>query len=114
MNPWYAFIVAGLVLTLDNIVSLISDRSNNSVALTIKQRRIMNIVRAISGLLIMGFAWLTISNGWSQSGLKVTLTSISEGMAYAFAVTGAFRVLSGSLTALGFRLFGFKTSFSQE
>ena len=114
MNPWYTFIVAGLALTLDNIISLISDRSKNSVALTAKQRRITNIIRALSGLLIMGFAWLTIANGWSQSDLKITLTSVSEGMAYAFAVAGAFRVLSGSLTALGFCISGFKTSFGQE
>lgn len=114
MNPWYTFIVTGLAFTLDNIVALILDRSSNPVTLTAKQRRTTNIVRTASGLVIMGFAWLTIANGWSQSGLKITLTSVFEGMAFAFAVAGAFRLLSGSVTAVAFRILGFETSFGQE
>jgi hypothetical protein len=114
MNPWYTFIVAGLAIALDNLVTLISDTSSNSVTLTAKQRRITNIVRAASGLIVMGFAWLTISNGWSQSGLKITLTSIPEGMAYAFAVAGAFRVLASVISAIAFRILHDKISFKQE
>jgi len=114
MNPWYVFIVSGLAIALDNLVTLISDTSSNPVNLTAKQRRITNIVRAASGLIVMGFAWLTISNGWSQSGLKITLTSIPEGMAYAFAVAGAFRVLASVISAIAFIILHDKISFKQE
>ncbi len=114
MNLWYTLMVTGLAFFLDNIVSLISERSKTLATLTAKQRNISNIIRALSGLLIMGFAWLTIGNGWSQSGLKITFSSIPEGMAYAFAVAGFFRILSGLLIGLGFYIFGFKTSISQE
>jgi hypothetical protein len=114
MNPWYTFIVSGLAIALDNIVTLISDTNKNAVTLTSKQRLITNIVRAASGFIVMGFAWLTISNGWSQSGLKVTLTSIPEGMAYAFAIAGAFRVLASLVTALAFWVLNQKLSFNQE
>jgi hypothetical protein len=114
MNPWYIFIVTGLAFTLDNLVSLISDRSSDSVTLTAKQRRITNIVRASSGLIIMGFAWLTILRGWSQSDLRITLTSVQESIAYAFSVAGAFRMLAGTVTTLVFRFLDSKTSFNQE
>jgi hypothetical protein len=114
MNLWYAFIVAGLTLTLDNIITLFSDRGNNSVTLTLKQRRITNIVRAVAGLVVIGFAWLTIANQWSQSDLKMTFTSVLEAMAFAFAVTGAFRFLSGVVILIAFTVLKFKTSDNQE
>ena len=62
----------------------------------------------------MGFAWLTIENVWFQSNFKITLTIVLEGMAFAFAVAGAFRVLSCCVTAVVFRILEYETNFTQE
>lgn len=105
MNLWYACGGAGLVLALDNAVELVSNWSAGGELASAKERRLTAGIRGVSGLMVMGCAWLVIIYHLFGAGIAVTSVNVWEGLLYALGTAGVFHVLIGLFSVMGFRVF---------